>query len=197
MYKNGIPADYLVRQTQQFKPVYRMQINETKNNHETEVASLKRELAAERERYLRLAADFDNHRKRVSREQERRAASQKEALVRDLLPAVDNLERALTAKIRSDESFFKGVKMVHDQLLETLKRHGFEPRDDMGQPFDGRFHHGIAVGSQHGMPELSIIEVWERGWMRGIEVFRPAKVLVNKPSEEECPEMTLRDRNHD
>jgi len=170
---------------QQFKPVYRMQTNEIEKNHKTEVASLKQELAAERERYLRLAADFDNYRKRVTREQERRAASQKEALVRELLPAVDNLERALTAKIRSDESFFTGVKMVYEQLLETLKRHGFEPREDVGQPFDGRLHDGIAVGSKPGMADPSLIEVWERDWMRDAEMFRPAKVLVNKLSEED------------
>jgi molecular chaperone GrpE len=153
-----------------------MQNNETEERKN--LAALEQELAVERERYLRLAADFDNHRKRIAREMDRRAASQKEALVRDLLPAVDNLERALTAK--AGENLRDGVKMIHGQLLETLKRHGFEPRDDLGQPFDGRFHDGIAVGHRPEMPDLSVIEVWERGWMRGGELFRPAKVLVNK-----------------
>ncbi|HVK57484.1 MAG TPA: nucleotide exchange factor GrpE, partial [Candidatus Kapabacteria bacterium] len=97
------------------------------------------------------------------------------------------LERALTAKIRSHESLLEGVKMVEQQLLEILKRHGFEPRDDLGLLFDGRFHNGIAVGSQPKMPDLSIIEVWERGWMRGNEMFRPAKVLVNNLTVDTAP----------
>jgi molecular chaperone GrpE len=143
-----------------------------------EVTTLEQELAAERERYLRLAADFDNHRKRVNRDLERRAASQKEALVRDLLPAIDNVERALNAK--EGNNLREGVQMIYQQLLDVLKRHDFQPRDDFGQPFDGRFHDGIAVGCKPGMPDQSIIEVWERGWMRGNEMFRPAKVLVNK-----------------
>jgi molecular chaperone GrpE len=164
----------------EFNGLDRMQMND-----QIDTIKLEQELAVERERYLRLAADFDNYRKRTSRELQQRAASQKEALVRDLLPAVDNMERALAAKIQSHESLFEGVKMVHQQVLEILKRHGFEPRDDLGQPFDGRFHDGIAVGAQPDMPDLSIIEVWERGWMRGAEMFRPAKVLVNNLSEEE------------
>lgn len=148
---------------------------EPKSN--TESNQLQQELAAERERYMRLAADFDNHRKRVNRDLERRAASQKEALVRDLLPAIDNLERALNAK--GGDNLREGVQMIYQQLLQVFKRHGFEPREDLGQPFDGRFHDAIAVVCKPGMPDQSVIEVWERGWLRGNEMFRPAKVLVN------------------
>src|SRR5688572_405376 len=125
-------------------------------NDRDELARLEQELASERERYLRLAADFDNHRKRVARETEQRAARQKEALVRDLLPAIDNLERALGAKTGMD--LRNGVRMIYQQMLDGLKRHSFEPRDDFGQPFDGRFHDGIAVGCREDMPDLSVIE---------------------------------------
>ena len=153
-----------------------MQKNDPRD--EKDLRALEQELTEQRERYLRLAADFDNHRKRTAREMDRRAGSQKEALVRDLLPAIDNLERALAAK--AGDNLREGVKLIFEQLLGTLKRHGFEPRDDFGQPFDPRFHDGIAVGHRHEIPDLSVIEVWERGWMRGGELFRPAKVLVNK-----------------
>jgi len=149
-----------------------------------EISRLEKELAAEQERYLRLAADFDNYKKRMAREMDRRAAGQKEALVRDLLPTADNLERALKAKIRSDESFFKGVTMVFNQLLDCLKQHGFEPRHDLGQSFDEKFHDAMAVGCDARKPDRSVLEVWERRWMRETEVFRPAKVVVNNLKSE-------------
>lgn len=183
MYENGILAEFLYRQAQHLQPICSMQTEniETENDQNPAV-KLEQELAEARERYLRLAVDFDNHRKRTSRELERRAASQKEAFVRDLLPAIDNMERALAAK--GGEDLRDGVRMIYQQVLEVMKRHGFEPRDDLSQPFDGRFHDGIAVGCQPQMPDLSVIEVWERGWMRGSELFRPAKVLVNKLSDD-------------
>jgi molecular chaperone GrpE len=189
MYKHEIPAEYLARrspeiQQNQFNTIYRMQHDNTDiRPKDPEIETLKSDLAQERERYLRLAADFDNHRKRTGRDLERRTASQKEALARDLLPAIDNFERALAAN--PGEDLREGVEMIYKQVVETMKRHGFEPRDDVGQPFDGRVHDAIAVGTKPEMPDLSIIEVWERGWMRGAEMFRPAKVLVNKLSDED------------
>ena len=187
MYKKEIPADYISRQAHRFQPIYRMQNDSIEQQHRTlEAVNLEEALNAERDRYLRLAADFDNHRKRTAREFEQRAASHKEALVRDLLPSIDNLERALAAN--SGEKLREGVQMIYQQLVETLKRHGFEPRDDFGQPFDGQFHDAIAVGCRQELPDLSVIEVWERGWMRGKEMFRPAKVLVNKLEPDAMPE---------
>jgi len=179
MYKKEIPADSLNSDAPRISVADRMENNDRPQENQTdELARLEQQLAEEKERCLRLAADFDNFRKRTAREMEQRAASQKEALVRDVLPAIDNLERALVAK--RGEELREGVKMIHEPLLAAVKRHGFEPRHDLGQAFDGRFHDGIAVGCKPEMPEHSVIEVWERGWMRGNEMFRPAKVLVNK-----------------
>ncbi|HUS37054.1 MAG TPA: nucleotide exchange factor GrpE [Verrucomicrobiae bacterium] len=131
----------------------------------------------ELDRYLRLAADFENYKKRVTRERDREASSQKIALVSDLLPIVDNLERALAAN--ANAHLRDGVKMVLDLFMTVLNRHGFEPREDLGAPFDGRFHDAIAVGHNPKFPPMAVIEVWQRGWMRGEALFRPAKVLVN------------------
>lgn len=131
----------------------------------------------ELDRYLRLAADFENYKKRVTRDRDREASSQKTALVSDLLPIVDNLERALAANANAD--LHEGVKMVLDLFITVLKRHGFDPREDLGSPFDGRFHDAIAVGHNPQFPPMAVIEVWQRGWMRGDSLFRPAKVLVN------------------
>lgn len=179
MYKSEIPADYLSRQNQNYRTMSSVQ------RPGMDTGKLTQELAAERERYLRLAAEFDNHRKRVNREMEYRARSQKETLVREVLTVVDNLERALGAK--TADNIQEGVRMIYQQILDVLKRHGFEPREDSGRRFDARFHDGIAVGCKPHMPDLSIIEVWERGWMRGNELFRPAKVLVNNLQMETAP----------
>ena len=122
----------------------------------------------------------------MAREIEGRAAIQKDALVRDLLPAVDNLERILAAKTFSGESLHQGAKMILNQVLELLKKHAFEPREDRGAPFDGKYHHAVAMCCEPNQPHHSIIEVWERGWMRGGELFRPAKVLVNNLEAEAC-----------
>jgi molecular chaperone GrpE len=179
MYKNAIPAEFFARRVEPFERDRMPAINrEIGNDTEAAVIRLEHDLACERERYLRLAADFDNYRKRTARELERRAASQKENFVRELLPVLDNLERALGAA--PGENLRNGVEMIHGQLVDTLKRHGFEPRDDLVQPFDGRYHDGIAVGCKPELPDSCVIQVWERGWMRGGELFRPAKVLVNK-----------------
>jgi len=131
----------------------------------------------ELDRYLRLAADFDNYKKRVTRDREREAGAQKMALVSDLLPIVDNLERALAtgggAELRD------GVRMALELFISVLRRHGFQPREDLGCPFDARFHDAIAVGNNPDFSPMAVIEVWQRGWMRGDALFRPAKVLVN------------------
>ena len=115
----------------------------------------------------------------MAREMDRRAASQKEALVRDLLPAIDNLERVFTAKVSSGESLYEGAKMIFNQVIDLLKKHGFEPREDWGAQFDGKYHHALSTRSEPNQLHHAVLEVWERGWMRGGELFRPAKVLVN------------------
>lgn len=91
---------------------------------------------------------------------------------------MDNLERAIGAAAVSD--LHQGVRMIYEEILETLKRHGFEPLNYLGEPFDGRFHAGIAIGCKPEWPDLAVIEFVERGWIRGAEMFRPAKVLLNK-----------------
>jgi molecular chaperone GrpE len=154
----------------------------TEVHNENHVCSASRNAAEdgkviELDRYLRLAADFDNYKKRVSRDREREAGAQKIALVSDLLPIVDNLERALAT--RGEAELRDGVKMALDLFISVLRRHGFQPREDLGCPFDARFHDAIAVGNNPDFAPMAVIEVWQRGWMRGDALFRPAKVLVN------------------
>lgn len=142
--------------------------------------TLQAELAGERERYLRLAADFDNFRRRTAREAERTAARQKEAFIHDLLPVIDNLERALGSHgSTSPEQLRQGVQITLQQLTQLLRLHGVEPEESLGRPFDPSYHEAVSVRHDPSQPDHAILETFQRGYRRGNEVFRPAKVVVN------------------
>jgi molecular chaperone GrpE len=137
-------------------------------------------LAGERDHCRRLAADFDNFRKRTARENERNAAAQKEAFIRDLLPVIDNLERALGSDAStSPEQLRQGVQLTLRQLTQLLRLHGVEPEETIGRPFDPLYHEAVSVRHDPSQPHHVILETFQRGYRRGKELFRPAKVVVN------------------
>lgn len=189
MYKQGIPAELLARRgngqspegTDAASPDHADSQDQGLSSKEpTDVTTLQSELTTLRDRYLRLAADFDNFRKRVQRESEHRAAAQKQAFVRDLLPILDNLERSVaSATGHSPEQLRQGVQMIWQQSLQILKQHGFEPQDDLGQPFNPDRHEAVAIRADTTYPDHAVLEVWQRGWRRGTSSFRPSKVVVN------------------
>ena len=153
---------------------------------EAEARPLKAELAAEKERFLRLAADFDNFRKRVAQESERRAEVQKRAFILELLPIIDNLERALgSGQSASREQLLQGVEMTLQQLNRLLRAHGIEPEESVGQPFDPQYHEAVASRYDPSQPDHVILETFQRGYRYNGESFRPAKVVVNDLSKPE------------
>ena len=153
---------------------------------EAEARALKAELAAEKDRYIRLAADFDNFRKRVAQESERRAAVQKKAFILELLPIIYNLERALgSGRSASREQLLQGVEMTLQQLNRLLRAHGIEPEESVGQPFDPQYHEAVASRYDPSQPNHVILETFQRGYRYNGESFRPAKVVVNDLSKPE------------
>ncbi len=141
--------------------------------------SLENELAVQIDRYLRLAADFDNFRKRATQEAERRAAAQKEAFIQELLPVIDNLERALASDATIGQ-LREGVQMTLQQFQQLLRRHGIEPEECLGQPFNANRHEALRTGRDPSRPPGTVLEVFEQGYRHGDKVFRPAKVVVNE-----------------
>ena len=137
---------------------------------------LQQELAAQQDDYLRLAADFDNFRKRTRRDSEQQAAAEKESFIRDLLPVLDNLERALAS---TQATATEPLTMTLQQLGQLLHRHGIEAVADMGRPFDPHRHEAVAVRHDPSQPDQIVLEVIQNGYNRGGKVFRPAKVIVN------------------
>jgi len=153
-------------------------------SEEAPTDALVQELTEQKDRYLRLAADFDNFRKRTAQETDRRAAAKEEELIHELLPVIDNLERALA--VGPDTSFvqlLQGVDMILQQLRRLLRQRGIEAEASLGKPFDPLRHE--AIGSRHdaSLPDHAILEIAQQGYHRGEGVFRHAKVIVNDHSQ--------------
>jgi len=154
----------------------------------SEVDALKTRLAdAERTRdeYLTLAkqarADFENYQKRARRDQETERRFAQMPLAGDLLPALDNLERAITAGAQAGEKgpLVQGVAMVQSQLLDILKRHGITRIDAQGKPFDPNLHQAVMQQPSANHPPQTVLQVLEQGYMMHDRVLRPATVVVS------------------
>jgi len=137
---------------------------------------------AERDEYLdllqRTKADFENYRKRALRDQERLVAHAHERLVRELLPVLDDLERALEAAERHEEAaLVDGVKLVRSSLRKALEKEGLAEIDADGT-FDPHVHEAMLTQPGNGVESGSVLEVVQRGYRLGDKVVRPAKVIV-------------------
>ena len=128
--------------------------------------------------YLRLAADFDNYRKRVAREHVELTARANERLVNELLPVLDDLERALEAAAEHEEAKLEeGVQLVHRSLASLLERHGLREIETEGA-FDPHVHEALLAQPAEGADEGSVLQVLQKGYRLGDKVLRPARVIV-------------------
>ena len=140
-------------------------------------------LRAERDRYLDLAkrtqADFDNYRKRAAKDAAAAGSRAKTGLVRELLPVVDNLERALASAGESDGGIAGGVRLVHADLMGVLERNGIESQAPAGERFDPNEHEAVSMRSEEGAEPGIVLDVVEKGYRLGDTVIRPARVVVS------------------
>jgi molecular chaperone GrpE len=128
--------------------------------------------------YLRLAADFDNYRKRVAREHAELTQRANERLLNELLPVLDDLERALEAAADHEEAKLEeGVQLVHRSLAGLLERHGLTEIDTDGA-FDPHVHEALLAQPGEGAEEGSVLQVLQKGYRLGDRVVRPARVIV-------------------
>ena len=157
---------------------------ETADAEGAEVESELDEARRRAEEYLndlrRVAADFDNYRKRVARESEAQVSRATESLVGELLPVLDNLERALDASEHHEEArVAEGVQMVRQQLAGLLHRRGLEEIPcSPGDAFDPHVHEALSH-QPSDVPEGAVAEVWQRGYRLGDRVVRAARVVVS------------------
>ncbi len=141
--------------------------------------------AGRADEYLALAqrtqADFENFRKRMTRDVAAAEARGVGKLAKELLPALDNLGRALAAaeaEGEADGHLGAGVKLVHDELLAVLKRVGIEPFSPQGERFDPNEHEAMVQQPVEGAESGTVVEVYQQGFRHGEQVLRPARVVV-------------------
>ena len=143
----------------------------------TELEKKEEELAAERDKYLRLAAEYDNFRKRTTREKEALFGDATAATVSAFLAVYDNMERAI-ATPSTDENYKKGVELIFAELNSTLEKLKVEVIAPQGEAFDPNFHSAVMHEDNEAFGENTVSEVFQKGFKLGERVIRPAIVKV-------------------
>ena len=146
-----------------------------------EMEKVKDELAAKNDRLLRLQADFDNFRKRAAKEKTELAAVIEQSFLKDLLPLLDNLERASSAAEgeNSDvETLRKGIEMIKTETVNALTKHGLEPIDTKDKMFDPNFHQAVGAVQDETKEDGAIFAEFQRGYIARGKVIRPSMVQV-------------------
>jgi len=140
---------------------------------------LRRERDALQDRLLRTAAEFDNYRKRMDHDRRDLADHAAGEAIKDLLPIIDNLERALQASAQ-DDPLRKGVELIHKQMLEMLRKRGVTPIEALGADFDPNVHEAVTHEESDQHREGEVMEELQRGYKVGERLLRPAMVKVAK-----------------
>jgi molecular chaperone GrpE len=148
---------------------------------EAELEQARTEAAQHLDTALRLQAEFDNYRKRVARERVDLTSRAAERVVEELLPVLDNLERAIDHTLEGGEldQLLKGVEMVHQQVVDVFTKEGVEIVDPFGEPFDPLVHQAVGTEEDVDVPDQTCVKVLQRGYLLGGRVVRPAMVIVS------------------
>lgn len=148
---------------------------------DTKLAALERLAEENQNRYLRAQADFDNFRRRTLKEKEELAQYATSKLVGELLPVLDNFQRALqtSGEAAQSDSFAKGVDMIYRQLFQVLEAEGLKAMEPIGQPFDPEHHQAIMQVETDEYEEGIVVEVMQPGYWLKDKVIRPAMVKVS------------------
>jgi len=141
-----------------------------------------KEIAELKDKYLRTLADSENARKRIRQQSEESIRIQREAILRDLLPIIDNLERALAAARSGTDgrTIVDGVEMTVRALIDFLRAQGVTPLNSVGQSFDPSRHEAVDHVESQRHPANTVVDEFHRGYLIGERVLRPARVSVAK-----------------
>lgn len=156
-------------------------LNEDEQNQEKEELKKKtKELEELTDSYMRLQADFMNYKKRMEKDKVSTIAYANEDLISELLPILDNFERALSSVEEEDNSFYEGMKMIYDQMIKVLTKSGLEEIEALGEKFDPNYHHAAFMEESESDEEGTILEVFQKGYKLKDKVIRPSMVKVAK-----------------
>ncbi len=143
-----------------------------------------KEAAANYDKYLRAVAELENYKKRVNKEKADIIRYGKEDIIKDILPFMDSLDRALEHEKGDIKAFKEGVALIQDQLLGCLKKHGVERIEAAGKDFDPNFHEALMQMASDQHDDNKIISEMEKGYLLNGRLLRPARVCVCKKTSE-------------
>ena len=162
------------------------EVEETVENTETteteeKVDKLEEELKQSEDKYLRLYAEFENFKRRKNKEIETNNVYKSQKVITEILPSLDNLERALQVESDNEEikSLLKGVEMVYEGLLNVLKSEGVELIETENAQFDPNYHHAVMQDEDSEKESGAILDTFQKGYKLKDRVIRPAMVKVN------------------
>jgi molecular chaperone GrpE len=146
------------------------------------IAELEAKIKEMENRYLRLYADFENFRRRTRQEMEAAEKYRAQSLVSDLLPALDNFERALKIEAENEQakSILQGMEMVYRSVLDALKKEGVEAIEAVGKPFDPHLHQAVMQVEDSSYEPNTVVEEFQKGYKLKDRVIRPAMVKVSQ-----------------
>jgi molecular chaperone GrpE len=145
-----------------------------------EIVELRKDRDGLHDRLLRQAAEFDNYRKRVERDRRESAQFAAVDLVQDLLPVIDDFERALQIEAPGAESYRQGLEIIHRALMEMLRKRGVTPIEAVGTNFDPQVHQAVSYEEAPDRRDGEVLEQFTRGYRLGDKLIRPAMVKVAK-----------------
>ena len=149
---------------------------------ETLIAEKDKEIAELKDKYLRTLAESENARKRIRQQADESVRIQRESILRDILPIIDNLERALAAAREGTDAktILDGVEMTVKALLDFLRAQGVTPVASVGQAFDPSRHEAVDHVASNAHPPNTVVDEFHRGYQIGERILRPARVSVSK-----------------
>jgi molecular chaperone GrpE len=154
---------------------------ETVKKLKMELAQSRQEIETYKDKLLRTAAELDNFRKRTGKEIGQIIQSANSRLMVDMLPVLDDLERSLKISDAEDAATFRsGIELIHQKMVNTLKKNGVEPMESVGQDFDVEKHDALLQMKSKDVPSGKIIEEHEKGYFLNDNVLRHAKVIVSQ-----------------
>lgn len=158
---------------------------------EKKAASAEQESKDAQDRLLRVSAEFENYKKRSAREMEGFKKFANESLIKQMLPIVDNLERAIDSSgngEENDESIVEGVSMIRNEILRVFEKFGVKPITSVGETFDPVFHEAVMQEASEEHPENTVTKELQKGYIIHERLLRPSMVIVSKAAKNESEE---------
>lgn len=176
--KEEIPAEEVEKEpaAEENKPEKKEKKKDKKSD--SEIEKLKNEIAEKDDKFLRLAAEYDNFRKRSAKEKSDIYASSKSDVINEILPIIDNFERAAQNSEADFDGYKKGIELIFNQFLAVLKKFGVESFGEEGEQFDPSLHSAVMVVEDDSLGENVIAQVFSKGYRLGEKIIREAVVKV-------------------